>query len=155
MTTFRIYRGLPGSGKTTEALAWVADNPQHRVRLNRDTARIMLHGGRLGTRWQEDAVTALLHPAMWTFLRSGTSVVCDDTNLDQAATENMAFHAVDAGARIEVVDLSVIPLEVCFQRDARRPRPERVGKAVIRHLHRQHIVPLNGRGFPPLVPQPF
>jgi predicted kinase len=28
-----ITRGLPGSGKTTHAVAWVAEDPAHRARI--------------------------------------------------------------------------------------------------------------------------
>ena len=42
MTALVITRGLPGSGKTTYARAWVAEDREHRARVNRDDIRQML-----------------------------------------------------------------------------------------------------------------
>ena len=37
-----LTRGIPGSGKSTWAKAWVAENPERRVRLNWDDMRNMM-----------------------------------------------------------------------------------------------------------------
>lgn len=44
MTELRITRGYPSSGKTTYARNWVAEDPEHRVRVNRDDLRWNLYG---------------------------------------------------------------------------------------------------------------
>ncbi len=150
-----MYRGLPASGKTTLALAWVNADPGDRVRLNRDTARIMLHGRRLGTRVQEEQVTELLHPAVRSFLRRETSVACDDTNLDPDQAQDLVDMAGWAGARIEVVDLTHVPLDICLERNAERPPHEKVKEVDIHAMYDRYIAPLAGRGLPLLVPQPF
>jgi hypothetical protein len=56
-----ITRGHPASGKSTRAIAWVAERPERRARVNRDCLRAMMHGGRLGTAEQEAMVTAAQH----------------------------------------------------------------------------------------------
>ena len=38
-----ILQGLPASGKSTYAKEWVNQDPKHRVRINRDTMRLMLN----------------------------------------------------------------------------------------------------------------
>ena len=37
-----VLRGLQGSGKSTFAKQWVNEDPEHRVRFNRDDIRNML-----------------------------------------------------------------------------------------------------------------
>ena len=39
MITLLLTRGLPASGKTTFARAWVAESPTDRARINRDDLR--------------------------------------------------------------------------------------------------------------------
>ena len=97
-----ITIGLPGSGKSTRALAWVAEDPARRARVNRDDLRRMLHGGRLGTAEQEAAVTALQHPAVQALLELGYDVVADDTNLSTAAVHAWQRLADQAGAQLVV-----------------------------------------------------
>jgi len=41
MATLIVTRGLPGSGKTTAATAWVAEEPLRRARVERDEIRSM------------------------------------------------------------------------------------------------------------------
>ena len=71
MSTLYITRGLPGSGKTTRARAWVTEDPAHRARVNRDDTRTMLHGGRLGTAAQEKQVTSVRDAAVTELLKRG------------------------------------------------------------------------------------
>lgn len=36
MKQILILRGIPASGKTTYALKWVNEDPNHRIRINQD-----------------------------------------------------------------------------------------------------------------------
>lgn len=149
-----ITRGLPGSGKSTLAKAYVAEQPDVRARVNRDDLRDMLQGGRLGTKEQEEAVTALQHASVRALLRAGWVVVCDDTNLYAKYARAFATIAVEEGAEFEVWDLAHVPLDVCISRDA--ARSDCVGEDVIRGMYERHIKPLRGRPkrFPPALPFP-
>lgn len=150
-----VTRGLPASGKTTLAKAWVNERPDVRACCNRDILRIMLQGGRLGTREQEDAVSLVQHHAIRELLRAGWSVVCDDTNLAEKSARGLATIAAEVGAELEVWDLTrTVPLNECIRRDKERPEAVRVGEDVIRSMHRRYLSPLRGRGFPPLRPFP-
>ena len=55
-----IVRGLPGSGKSTFAKRWVAQDPENRVRVSRDDLRYQLYGKYYGlTISQESTVTKI------------------------------------------------------------------------------------------------
>jgi predicted kinase len=139
MTILIITRGLPGSGKSTAAAAWVLACPDWRVRINRDDLRDMGHGRRLGTGAQEAIVTGLQESGARTALSHGTSVVVDDTNLRNGDVNRWARLAAEAGADFEVWDFRNVPLEVCIARDAARDDLDRVGEDVIRDMHERHI----------------
>ena len=42
MPTLHLTRGIPGSGKSTFAKQWVQEDPEGRVRINRDDLRGMM-----------------------------------------------------------------------------------------------------------------
>lgn len=156
MAKLVITRGIPGSGKTTLAKAWVAEAPDRRGRVNRDDLRDMLHGCRLGTIEQEQAVTALQQAAVRALLAAGMSVVCDDTNLVTKFARQFATVAAELGAEFEVWDLTEVPLDECLRRDAARAAAGQraVGADVIRTMWDRHVRQLRGRGFPTVEPFP-
>ncbi|BCY11124.1 AAA family ATPase [Actinoplanes sp. L3-i22] len=134
-----ITRGLPGPGKTVWARTWVAAAPVRRARLNRDDIRAMMHGRRLGTAEQETMVTAAQHASIRALLEGGVDVVvAADTNLSDDAVAAFARLAADAGARLQVEDLTGVPVDECVRRDAQCTGPARVGAQTIRRLHAEH-----------------
>lgn len=149
MATLTITRGLPGSGKTTKARAWVAEDPAGRARVNRDELRAMLHGGRLATVEQERQVTALRDAAVTALLQRGVDVVCDDTSLPQRRARELRGLAALSGAGFAVWDLTDVPLEECLRRNSLRAgTPAFVPEEVIRELWGKFVAPLKGRPMP-------
>lgn len=148
MPKFIIVRGLPGSGKTTRAEAWVAGNPGRRARVNRDDLRAMAHNGVVlmpldredGT---EVAIRALRDSSITILLALGRDVVCDDVNLDDPTVARLLEIADEVGADVEVWDLTDVPLEECLRRNAARDKqiPE------MRIIERHHAY-IAGRGYP-------
>lgn len=132
-------RGLPGSGKSTKAVAWVAEDVEHRARVNRDSFRAMFHGGWLGTRAQENMVTAVQTAAVRELLAANVDVIVDDTNLRAVDLDGWRRMAGPWKATFEVWDLTDIPLTVCLQRDAHRDEAAQVGEAVIRGMHARYL----------------
>jgi predicted kinase len=132
-------RGLPASGKSAAAVAWVAADPEWRVRINRDDLRDMGHGRRLGTPAQEAIVTGLQHSGARTALSHGTSVIIDDTNLPEASIQALAKIADELGAEFEVWDFRGVPVQVCIGRDAMRAGADQVGEEVIWAMYDKHI----------------
>lgn len=134
MSTLTIYRGLPGSGKTTHAKAWVAKDPAGRARINRDDLRAMLHGGYRDA--SEPVVIAVRDALIQNLLRSGVDVACDDTNLPADVVTHLAALARAVGAGVAVHDLTGVSLEDCVARDFARGLlgGRTVGRRVIAEL---------------------
>ncbi len=137
-----LTRGIPASGKTTWAKAWVAEDPENRVRLNRDDLRAMLRPG--ATEFDgatEQLVTKLQHEGAKTALKAGKSVVIDDTNL--RARYVREWYKVGP---VQFKDFDVDLNEAIFRDLVRLPR---VGESVIRSFHQRYIA-ANGGTLPPI-----
>jgi predicted kinase len=145
MTTLTITRGLPGSGKTTLARGWVADDPETRTRVNRDDLRMTVYGVHTGLSYaQEQTITTAQHAAVRALLVNGRDVIVDDTNLRLRNARAWADLAVEVGADLHVWDIETAPDE-CVRRDAARDRV--VGPAVIHGMAARFRFPL-----PPVLP---
>jgi predicted kinase len=145
-----VTRGLPGCGKTTWALAWVAEDRSGRARVNRDELRAMIDGGAWAVGITEEKVVRARDAVIGDLLRDGIDVVCDDTNLAARTVRELVTVAGRNGAEVEVEDMTGVPLEVCLARDAAREHP--VGEAAIRDLYRRY---LEGRKRPFRLPAPL
>lgn len=145
MPILHITRGLPASGKTTFARAWVSDDHKHRARVNRDTIRAMLDDGEFIKGVTEQRVLAVRDATIAALLRQDIDVICDDTNLPQRTARDLAKLAHRGGAELRITDLTCIPLETCLERNAARTGKERVPDGVIRDLHARYLA---GRSHP-------
>jgi predicted kinase len=128
VSTLYLTRGLPGSGKTTKARAWVAEAPERRVRVNRDDLRAMAHGGRVGADWQEDAVTVVQRAAVAALLVGGYDVVIDDTNLRPSVFDAWCELGADEGDLVAVWDLTNVPLEPAWHGTSSAPARRRTSR---------------------------
>jgi len=145
--TLVITRGLPGSGKSTWARAWVATDPARRARVNRDDIRAMLRRGPWphGDVDAEAMVSVIQHAAVSALLSHGYDVIMDDTHLTAERVAEAVALAATAGARLEIVSLLDVPIEICIARDLARSqpapddaRPEPVGADRIRQMWAEH-----------------
>jgi len=136
-----ITRGLPASGKSTAAIAWVNADPDWRARMNRDDLRSMAHGRWLGTPSQEAIVSGAQHAGVRTALSHGTSVIVDDTNLYTRDVTLFEKIAAEMEADFEIWDFRGAPLQRCIDWDAQRDVHDRVGEEVIRAKYNKHIAP--------------
>lgn len=151
MATLWITRGLPASGKTSWARATLASRPPGQiVRLNRDDLRRMgLPGGyHKPERDAEQRITTARDAALRALLESGCDVIVDDTNLRAKYVRSLMEIADRAGATMEVVDFTDVPMDECVRRDQERVGPERVGEIVIRDMHSRYLAQLGGGPLP-------
>lgn len=138
MSELHITRGLPGSGKTTLAEAWVLEAPLTRRRVNRDSFRHMMYFGQsIHDNNTEALITKFTTGTVRQLLRQGLDVIVDDTNLRQRVAREWATLAKVCGAELVVHDLTGVPLHECLSRNANRPGP--VPEHVIRGMHDRHL----------------
>ena len=102
-----LTRGIPGSGKTTWAKAWVEDDPNWRVRVNRDDLRMLTYGKYVLDRHQEETLSAVQHAMVETALRAKQNVVVDDTNLTAKFVKEWLRLALTLGVEVEFKDFDI------------------------------------------------
>lgn len=138
-----IIMGLPGSGKTTRALRYVAESPTTRIRSSRDDIGAMAFGNArvFGDPHFENAITAAQHEHIRRWLRDGWEVIVDATNLVPEHARALCELAIETGAGLQTWDLTYVDVETCIDNDAaRRARGERyVGEEVIRDKHQRWL----------------
>jgi predicted kinase len=140
MATLVICRGLPASGKSTFAKNWVREDPTKRVRLNRDDLRASLHGGYIGQAG-EIRVTKLQQTMAAEYLKTGTDVITDDTNLNAGFVKEWLKTAAKVGADVEWHEEFLdIELPVLLARDHnRRVTGDAVGEKVIKDFYGRYL----------------
>lgn len=135
-----ITRGLPASGKSTWADAFIADNPNY-INIEKDVirtdARLFKDGMYNHKRGDEGVVLKerdrLIHQA----LAEGRGVVVSDTNLVQKHIAQISNIAKQYGVEVEIKDFLNVPLGELIERD--RNRDESVGEQVIRRMFHQQV----------------
>lgn len=137
MSVLVLTRGLPGSGKTTWAKAWVDEDPAHRARLNRDDLRRQMFNKPFLDYAGEQAVTHAQQSAAKALLRSGRDVVVDDTNLRAKYVRAWIDLSAEAGANVRIREFIDVSVDECIRRDAEREQP--VGEQVIRGMHDRYF----------------
>lgn len=131
----KLMRGLPASGKSTIAKAWVAENPEWRIRINRDDLRHQHYDNFWGlSHMQEQTVTLMEDAMVKAAIMAKISVVVDATHLKAKFIKRWYDIANSLGVDITVEDVDT-PLEVCIERDSVREKA--VGEEVIRDMHRR------------------
>ena len=140
MNKLILTRGIQGSGKTTWARQWVAEDPENRVRINNDDIRNML--GKYWVTEREPLVSEMKHYLTQAAMDRGYDIVIDNMNLNPREVKSWE-RAVELNNEdpdgykyeIEFKDF-FIPLEECIRRDAMRPNP--IGEKVIRETWKRY-----------------
>lgn len=158
-----ICRGLPASGKTTWAQHEVTKSlrpeygeltvvPSPVCRVNRDDIRQMLHNGDYIRSVTEQVVIAVRDASIRAALRSGWSVISDDTNLRSGTVRDLMKVANREGAEVEFKDFTDVDVETCITRDVARfdDSPGLVGEDVIRDQYNRF---LKGKTLPLPIPE--
>lgn len=136
-----LTRGIQGSGKSTWAKAWVAEDPEHRIRINNDDLRNMF-----GVYWvpsREDVVTKAKKEIAIYAMDKGYDIVIDNMNLNPKEIQywetvvnyHNGYMGKEIKYEIEFKDF-FIPIEECIRRDAVRSNP--IGEKVIRDTWRRY-----------------
>lgn len=144
-----LTKGLPGSGKTTWAKQFMAENPGEYKRVNKDELRAMIDAGK----WSRDSEKFILmirDTIIQFAMMSGLSVIVDDTNLspkhEAQIREMVRIHNQDLMVlgkkttyEFEIKDFTDVLVEECIRRDLLRSAS--VGEKVIRDMWKQYLKP--------------
>lgn len=134
-----IMRGLPASGKSTEAKIILEQG--NTVRINKDLLRTMLHFDKF-TGKNEGLTRDASRQLAEYFLCSGINVIIDDTNLNPGTVQSWKDLAKKLDAKIEYKDLTHIPVIDCILRDQNREKS--VGENVITKMALQYLDHMKG-----------
>lgn len=147
-----VLRGLQGSGKSTWAKQWVNEDPEHRVRFNRDDIRNML--GKYWVPSREKLINDIYDGFLNGAMNRGYNIVIDNMNLNEKYLEDIQedidwFNAetspdneIKWRYEMETKDFFHIPLSVCIERDSQRENP--IGADVIKrtyYKYKDKIIP--------------
>lgn len=135
-----LTRGIPGSGKSTWAKRWVAEDPEWRTRINRDDLRMMTQNQPVLDRMREETLSTMQAAMVEAALRAKISVVVDDTNLTARFVKEWMRLAAKVGVPVEFTDFNV-DVDLCIQRDIRRGQQggRKVGEDVIRNFYSRFV----------------
>lgn len=137
MTTLTIYRGLPGSGKSTDARDSLLSR-KHTVIVERDILRELHPRGEAEELFAyENKITKHQHRLIKHLLGCGINVISSDTNLRDKYVRPLLKLAHEAEADVEWVDFRACWLEDVVRYNALRKNP--VPEDYIRTCHAKYI----------------
>lgn len=135
-----ITRGLPASGKSTWADAFIAENPNF-VKVEKDTIRkdnrLFKDNQYNHKRGDEGIVIKERDRLVRQALQRGKSVISADTNLVQKHVSQLSNIARQNGAEIEIKSFLDVPLKDLVERD--EAREDAVGEQVIRRMYHEQV----------------
>jgi predicted kinase len=131
-----VFKGLPASGKSTEAFRLVKEEGYKRV--NKDDLRAMVDGGKW-SRKNEEYVIDMRNQFIHSALVGGMNIVVDDTNFAPEHEETFRQLAEMYNVEFEVKFFDT-PVMECIRRDAKRG-DKSVGAEVIMRMYNQYLKP--------------
>ena len=144
MNKIILTQGIQGSGKTTWAKAWVAEDPEHRIRINNDDITSMW-GQPFGTSGLYERLKGFRILMISQAMNENLDIVVDNMNLSNNSIEEIKRIVEQYNGNtnfiskyeIEYKDFTKVPLEVCIERDSKRSNP--IGEEIIRNTYNKYI----------------
>ena len=125
--------GIPASGKTTWAKAYVKNNSNW-TRINRDDFRFMTKDAPVCEPKIEDMITELVGDAVLTALRYKQNVIIDSTNLKSRYIMQIVKLVEEvADVEYQIFDISI---DKAIERD--NVREKKVGESVIKKMYKDY-----------------
>lgn len=152
MKKLLVLQGLPASGKSTYAINWVNEDPEHRLRINQDSIRMMFGKYWLENKEQlkkrESIVSNITMELLKQSMLKQFDIVLDNMNLNTKVLSsienyvnyfNMKFSDLQT-YKIEY-KLFKVPLNVLINRDSKRDII--IGPEVITNLYNKYYGTVN------------
>jgi tRNA uridine 5-carbamoylmethylation protein Kti12 len=136
MSKIILTQGIQGSGKTTWAKAWVAEDPEHRIRINNDDITSMW-GQPFGTPGLYERLKNTRVYMICRAISEGLDIVVDNMNLSNSSLKEIQTITEDNDYVIEYKDFTKVPLEVCIERDSKRENP--IGAEIIIDTYNKYV----------------
>lgn len=136
MNKIILTQGIQGSGKTTWAKAWVAEDPEHRIRINNDDITSMW-GQPFGTPGLYERLRNARLFMLALAMDFNLDIVIDNMNLSNSSLKEVQKLVEDTDYIIEYKDFTNVPLEVCIERDSKRENP--IGAEIITNTYNKYI----------------
>lgn len=117
-----IFRGLPGSGKSTEARALVQTLLKlgvTAINIDRDMFRLASGFGVAPAGAYEETISNVQQTIIENGLLQNWCVIESSTNLNAKFLKELVKFGANCGAEVEIIDVDT-PLEVCIERDENR-----------------------------------
>lgn len=139
MITLIMMRGLPASGKSTEAKKMLSDFGSGNAKIvNKDLLREMLDNGYWSNQ-NEKFLLGIRDKIIESALTAKKHVIVDDTNLNPKHEIHLRALALQHKAHFDIMDFSHITVDECIKRDLARTKS--VGEQVIRKMYRDFLAP--------------
>lgn len=119
--TLFFLRGPQASGKTSFALNWLAQKPDERARVNRDSLRMGNFGAYSLPNRQENIISKMEYDQVEMLLKNGFSVIIDNMNLRNKYIKPYLELAEKYGVTVMHKDF-IIELNEAIRRNANRDR---------------------------------
>ena len=152
MKKLLVLQGLPASGKSTYAVNWVNEDPEHRLRINQDSIRRMF-----GKYWLEDkeqrkkreSITSnITMELLKQSMLKQFDIVLDNMNLNTKVLSSIEdyvnyFNMKFADLQAYEIEYKLFkePLNVLIDRDSKRDRP--IGAEVMTNLYNWYYDTIN------------
>ena len=136
MNKIILTQGIQGSGKTTWAKAWVAEDPEHRIRINNDDITSMW-GQPFGTPGLYERLRNARLFMLALAMDFNLDIVIDNMNLSNSSLKEVQKLVEDTDYIIKYKDFTKVPLEVCIERDSKRENP--IGAEIITNTYNKYI----------------
>jgi predicted kinase len=139
----KILRGIPGSGKSTVAFAWLRKDPLNRARVNRDAIRYDNFGSYVLPPELETLVSKIQIDNFTTLLARGKSVIVDDTNLRAKSIKPFLEVAQRYNVPVTYEDIDV-ELKIALERNSKRERqvPDEIIKKMYKSFQSRGAFPV-------------
>lgn len=134
-------QGIQGSGKSTWAKNWVAEDPTHRVRWNNDDLRNMFGPYWVPEREKTHVLDSIKYTFISKYIEAGYDIVIDDMNLNPTTVTIINQIVEECNNKFKTnytveKHFMATSIEDCIERDSRRTNP--IGKDVIQNTYKKY-----------------